>query len=203
MVGQTPWQTVGPFFHYALPWPGGADLLGRTAAGARPELAPAEHFLLSAVERPAAPEGEAIEIAGRVLDGAGAPVPDALIEIWHADPQGRYAADPAQGFVGFGRAATDDDGGYRFRTLRPGRAPGPGNTLQAPHVALGVMGRGLMKRLVTRLYFEDGEGLDEDPILALVPEARRSVLLARRAGRSEYRFDIVLQGPGETVFFDF
>lgn len=203
MAGQTPWQTVGPFFHFAMPWPGGADLVGRSDLGARPELTPSGHFRLTPVTRPEPPPGQVVEIVGQVWDGAREPLPDALVEIWQADPDGRYAADPSQGFVGFGRAATDSAGGFRFRTLRPGRVPGPGDTLQAAHIAVGVMGRGLMERLVTRLYFEDGEGLDEDPVLALVPEARRGTLLARRAGPSAYLFDIVLQGPGETVFFDF
>ena len=201
MAGQTPWQTVGPFFHFALPGPGGADLTGRSETGARRDLAPAEHFRLRRVER-TPPQGEAIEIAGRVLDGAGEPVPDALVEIWQADADGRYASDPAEGFVGFGRAATLEDGGYRFRTVRPGRVPGPGNALQAAHIAIGVLGRGIMRRLVTRLYFEDADGLDEDPVLSMVPEARRRTLLARRAGPGQYRFDVVLQGEGETVFFE-
>lgn len=202
MPRQTPWQTIGPFFHYALAWPGGADLIGRSQAGGRPELAPPEHFLLQPVTR-ATPEGDVIEIAGQVLDGVGEAVPDALLEIWQTDAAGAYATEPGEGFVGFGRAATGDDGAYRFRTIRPGRAPGPGNTLQAAHIAVGVFGRGLMKRLVTRIYFEDADGLDEDPVLSLTPPARRRTLIARRTGPSEYRFDIVLQGEGETVFFEF
>jgi protocatechuate 3,4-dioxygenase alpha subunit len=184
LFGQTPWQTVGPFFHHALPTH--EDLTAGAASGAR------------------------IEIVGAVFDAHGAPVPDALVEIWQANAAGRYNS-PAderggvaldQGFKGFGRAATDAEGGFRFVTLPPGRAPGPGNSLQAPHIAVGVFGRGLLKRLCTRLYFEDGVGNDEDLILALVPQERRATLIARRVGEASYRFDIHLQGEHETVFFD-
>jgi protocatechuate 3,4-dioxygenase alpha subunit len=206
---QTPWQTVGPFFHYALPWKGAADLLtGGGELGARPDLIPPGHDFLDAVEH-VRPHGDAIEIVGSVLDGDGQPVPDALVEIWQADPQGRYAseedgrdgpaADPH--FTGFGRASTSAEGVFRFRTLKPGRVPGPGNSWQAPHIAVGVMGRGLIKRLVTRIYFEDEPANAEDPILALAPEGRRGTLIARRDGEA-WRFDIRLQGDGETVFFD-
>jgi protocatechuate 3,4-dioxygenase alpha subunit len=209
-LGQTPSQTVGPFFHYALPWKGAADLIGQSALGARTELFPAGHDVLN-VSPPRGPvHGEAIEVRGRVFDGDGAPVPDALIEIWQANAAGRYASpdDPRadlaldEGFIGFGRAATLDDGSYSFRTIRPGAVPGPGNTLQAPHIAVGVLGRGLIKRLVTRLYLADGEGLEADPILALVSTERRGTLIAEKSGANVYRFDIFLQGEAETVFFD-
>jgi protocatechuate 3,4-dioxygenase alpha subunit len=208
---QTPWQTVGPFFHYGLPWKGAADLVaGAGDVGARLDLIPEDHYLLGPDE-PARPpaRGLPIEIVGCVCDGDGQPVPDAMVEIWQANPQGRYASeadarkelalDP--NFVGFGRASTGADGEFRFRTVKPGRAPGPGNTLQAPHIAVGVLGRGLLKRLVTRLYFDDEESNGEDPILALVPEARRDTLIARRDGEV-WRFDIRLQGERETVFFE-
>ena len=210
-LGQTPWQTLGPFFHYALPWKGGADLVGGSDIGARPDLVPEEHFLLRGPPQRSPIAGEAIEVAGFVYDGDGAPVPDALIELWQANAAGRYAS-PADDrtaipldadFTGFGRAATGPDGAFRFRTIRPGRVPGPGNALQAPHAALSVMGRGILKRLVTRLYFEDGEGNDDDPVLAVVPAERRQTLIARRVDpHGPYRFDIRLQGAGETVFFD-
>ena len=143
------------------------------------------------------PAGEPIEIIGRVLDGAGAIVPDALIEIWQADAEGRY--DGA--FAGFGRAPTDEAGVFHFRTIRPGLVPRPGNGLQAPHIAIGVLGRGLLKRLVTRLYFADAPQNASDPILDLVPPERRATLIAQRDG-AVWRFDIVLSGPRETVFFD-
>jgi protocatechuate 3,4-dioxygenase alpha subunit len=209
LFGQTPSQTVGPFFHYALPWKGGADLVGQSALGARPELFPADHDVLNASPAHGPVAGETIEVRGQVFDGDGAPVPDALIEIWQANAAGRYASpdDPRsdlpldEAFIGFGRAATLDDGSYRFRTIRPGAVPGPGNSLQAPHIAVGVLGRGLSKRLVTRLYLADGAGLEADPILALVPAERRRTLIAEKVGGA-YRFDIVLQGEGETVFFE-
>ncbi|QUD89186.1 protocatechuate 3,4-dioxygenase subunit alpha [Phenylobacterium montanum] len=212
LFGQTPWQTVGPFFHYGLPWKGGADLTGRSDLGARPELMPDENYVLAEPRERGAIAGQKIEIVGQVFDAAGAPVPDAMIEIWQANAAGRYDS-PAddrgelaldEGFTGFGRASTGDDGGFRFRTVLPGRVPGPGNSQQAPHIAIGVFGRGLIKRLVTRLYFEGGPGNDEDPILALVPAARRATLIARpvEGEPQTWRFDIRLQGEHETVFFD-
>lgn len=213
LFGQTPWQTIGPFFHYGLPWKGGADLTGASDLGARPDLTPEAHDLLAGPSSKPAIGGRAIEIVGQVFDGDGKPAPDAMIEIWQANAAGRYdspadartdlALEP--GFIGFGRSATQEDGSFRFRTIEPGRVPGPGNSLQAPHIAVGVFGRGLIKRLVTRLYFEDAEGNDEDPILSLVPAARRGGLVARRIAGDPptYRFDIHLQGEHETVFFDF
>lgn len=197
-LGQTPWQTVGPFFHYALPHPGGADLTGRSPAGARLDLIAAGHAPLEPLTPPTAAAGEAITVRGRVLDGAGEPVPDALVEVWQADPEGRYDTEVRR----FGRCATQDDGTFAFLTVRPGRAQGPGNGLQASHIAVGVLGRGLLRRLVTRIYFADDPALDEDPVLALAPRERRRTLLARPEGGGVYRFDIVLQGPDETVFFD-
>jgi protocatechuate 3,4-dioxygenase alpha subunit len=183
MPGQTPSQTVGPFFHYGLIREGGADLVAEGLDGT-------------------------IAIVGRVIDGDGHPVPDAMVEIWQADAAGRYAhpddpdhaaADPA--FVGFGRCATGEDGSFRFLTIRPGRVAGPGNSLQAPHIAVGIMARGMLKRLTTRLYFADAPENAEDPILALVPAERRDTLIAARDGDA-WRFDIVLQGDAETVFLD-
>jgi protocatechuate 3,4-dioxygenase alpha subunit len=106
-----------------------------------------------------------------------------------------------ESFIGFGRASTSDEGLYRFRTVLPGVVPGPGNSLQAPHIAVGVFGRGLIKRLVTRVYFEGQAANETDPILALAPAERRDTLIARKVGDA-WRFDIVLQGERETVFFD-
>jgi protocatechuate 3,4-dioxygenase, alpha subunit len=210
LFGQTPSQTVGPFFHYGLPWKGGADLVGKSDMGARPDLFPEAHYILNHSAPSGTPQGEVIEIAGRVLDGNGEPMLDAMIEIWQANAAGRYAsADDARTdvpedphFVGFGRAATDAQGVYRFRTIRPGRVPGPGNSLQAPHLAVSVFARGLLKRLATRLYFADGDGNDVDPILALVPPSRRDTLIATRSADGVWWLDIVLQGARETVFFD-
>ncbi|MCB8881528.1 protocatechuate 3,4-dioxygenase subunit alpha [Acidisoma cellulosilytica] len=210
LFGQTPSQTVGPFFHYGLPWKGGADLVGNSDMGARTDLFPPEHYKLNLNPQHALPLGEVIEIAGRVLDGEGAPVPDAMIEIWQANAAGRYASlvddrtdlplDP--NFIGFGRSATDAGGVWRFKTIRPGPVPGPGNSPQASHIAISVLGRGLLKRLATRLYFADGQGNDLDPILNLVPAERRHTLIATRQDDGVWWLDIVLQGPGETVFFD-
>jgi len=197
-LGQTPWQTVGPFFHYALPHPGGADLVGPSDAGARRDLVPAEHFLLQPPVRATEVAGQIIEVDGRVLDGAGEPLPDALVEIWQADADGAFGDH----FAHFGRCATAADGGYRFRTVLPGRVAGPGNTLQAAHIDVGLLGRGLLRRLVTRIYFEGEPGLEEDPVLALVPDERRDTLIARCTEPGRYRLDFVLQGTGETVFFD-
>jgi protocatechuate 3,4-dioxygenase, alpha subunit len=182
----TPSQTVGPFFRIGLERPEWNDL---TSSGAR---------------------GEKIAIEGRVLDGDGAPVDDAVLEIWQADADGRYdhpddsraggRADP--GFPGFGRAMTDAAGRYRFLTIRPGRVPGPGGALQAPHVDLTIFARGLLKQLVTRIYFADDPSNESDAVLNGIadPAARRTLLAARQDGA--YRFDVVLQGKGETVFFD-
>ena len=196
IFGQTPSQTVGPFFHYGLPWKGGADLVGRSDMGARPELFAEQHWVLNLSSPTGTPRGEVIEIAGRVTDGNGDPVSDALIEIWQADAEGRYRdGDPH--FVGFGRAATDDGGVYRFRTIRPGRV----DDAQAPHIALSVFGRGILKRLATRFYFADSEGNAVDPVLAAVPPARRGTLIAERRNETWW-LDIVLQGERETVFFD-
>ena len=210
LFGQTPSQTVGPFFHYGLPWKGGADLVGKSDMGARPDLFPEAHYVLNLSSPSGTPDGVVIELTGRVIDGAGAGVPDAMIEIWQANAAGRYrshddtrdnvALDPH--FVGFGRASTDDEGRYRFRTIMPGRVPGPGNALQAPHIALSLFGRGLIKRLATRVYFDGAAGNEDDPVLVQVPAARRHTLIARVDEAGAWSLDLVLQGAGETVFFD-
>jgi protocatechuate 3,4-dioxygenase, alpha subunit len=186
----TPSQTVGPFFHLALDRPAWADL---AADG---------------------PQGERIVIAGRMTDGDGLPVADACLEFWQANAAGRYAhpddsradkpLDPH--FRGFGRVSTDADGGFRLTTIRPGPVPGRGNALQAPHIAVAIFARGLLKQLFTRIYFA-GEALnDTDQALSLIDDpARRKTLIAIRddeGGTPSYRFDIVLQGDNETVFFD-
>ncbi len=157
--------------------------------------------------------GERIRIEGGVLDGEGLPVPDALVEIWQANTHGRYnhPADRRQApldpsFVGFGRSGTDEDGRYWFETVKPGTVPFDGERLQAPHICVTVFARGLLNHAVTRLYFEDEPANATDPVLQLVPEERRATLLARPeligGGMVVYRFDIVLQGADETVFFN-
>jgi protocatechuate 3,4-dioxygenase, alpha subunit len=208
--GQTPWQTVGPFFHYGLPWKGGADLVGQSDLGARPDLFPEAHYVLNLSSPKGEVAGERIELTGAVYDADGAPVPDAMIEIWQANSAGRYRSledgredlPLDEGFIGWGRSSTSKEGVYRFLTIKPGRVPGPGNALQAPHIAVGVFGRGLLKRLVTRVYFEDEGSNVEDPILDLVPPGRRDTLIARRGSDGAYRFDVHLQGERETVFFE-
>lgn len=198
LFGQTPWQTVGPFFHYGLAWKGGADLVGVSEIGARPELFPQDHYVLNQPSSKGVVEGEVITLEGVVLDAAGVSIVDAMIEIWQADAAGRYADGSRNtGFIGFGRSSTDENGVYRFRTIRPGRV----DDTQAPHIAVGVFGRGLLKRLVTRAYFEGEKANSHDPILALVPAERRETLIAKPVG-DVWRFDIVLQGEAETVFFD-
>jgi protocatechuate 3,4-dioxygenase, alpha subunit len=184
--GATPSQTVGPFFAFALPYPGGETLTNEATLGER------------------------ITVEGRVTDGEGAAVTDALIEIWQANSQGRYKhpedtqerqLDP--NFNGFGRTQTDETGRFRFHTIKPGPVPGPGGRPQAPHINVSVLGRGILKRMATRVYFSGEAGNADDPILALVPEERRGTLIAERIGDGAvYRFDIRLQGENETVFFD-
>jgi protocatechuate 3,4-dioxygenase alpha subunit len=180
-------QTVGPFFHVGLAW-----LTGETLAG--PEV-----------------PGERVTIGGRILDGDGAPVPDAMIEIWQANAQGRYAhpedrqgAPREPGFTGFGRVAADEAGGFRFTTVKPGRVPGPGGRLQAPHLVVAVFMRGLLKHLVTRIYFPEEAGNADDPVLSLVEPARRATLIAKKVagGDGVLEWNVILQGEGETVFFD-
>jgi protocatechuate 3,4-dioxygenase alpha subunit len=212
MAGQTPWQTTGPFFHFGLAQSGGADLTGYSGLGGRPDLvAPGhERGIMSVSTGREGALGERIEILGNIYDNRGAPIMDSLIELWQANAAGRYAhADDTRSelqvdpnFVGFGRTASDRQGGYRFRTIRPGRVPGPGNTLQAPHIALGLAGPGFLKRLTTRIYFPDGAGNADDPVLGLVPASRRSTLMAQQETGATYRFDIRLGGERETVFFD-
>ena len=193
-LGQTPSQTVGPYFAYALTAPQyGYDHTGIGDGRMADETIPGEHIL----------------VAGRVLDGAGEPVEDALIEVWQADADGRYA-HPADGrgsnarFSGFGRVGTgtDPERRFLFHTIKPGRV----DAEQAPHLNLIVFMRGLLSHLYTRVYFADEAVANEsDPVLRTVPPERRSTLLARReeaAAGPLYRFDIRLQGDAETVFFD-
>ena len=152
--------------------------------------------------------GAPIRVEGTVRDGSGAAVPDALIEIWQADAGGRChhpedlrRAERDASFTGFGRVHTDPVGRFGIETVKPGRVPGPGR-LQAPHLLVGLFARGLLARLVTRIYFDDEPSNAGDPILDRVPADRRPTLIARRFGDGAYRFDIALQGPDETVFFD-
>ena len=138
-----------------------------------------------------------ITIEGVVRDGAGVVVPDALIETWQADAAGRCdAVTPS--FRGFTRAMTDTSGRFEIHTLMPGSI-GPGH---APHILVGILARGVLTRLVTRIYFPDQPANATDPVLQLVPPGRRATLLAAASGPDRFRFDIILQGPGETAFLD-
>jgi protocatechuate 3,4-dioxygenase, alpha subunit len=181
----TPSQTVGPFFHIGLPGDGGE------------ELVPPGH-------------PHAIHLVGTVFDGVGEPVDDALIELWQANRDGRYdhPEDAREeiplepGFRGFGRCGTDASGGYRFVTVKPGPVPHPGGGMQAPHIDVSVFARGLLKRLVTRIYFPDEREANEaDPVLSSVEPERRAALVAREEDGA-LRFDIHMQGDRETPFFD-
>ncbi len=180
----TPSQTVGPYFAIGLPWPEGAHAVTRETAGA-------------------------ITISGTVYDGAGIAVPDHLIETWQADPEGRFAdlhahggPSEMEGFRGFARCGAEDgDGSFEIVTVKPGRVSGPGDNLQAPHIDVTVLARGMLNRCVTRIYFGDeAQANAEDAVLARVPAPRRDTLIASPVNGG-YRFDIRLQGPGETVFF--
>ena len=180
-------QTVGPYLHIGLTW-----LITDRIAG--PSVS-----------------GERWTVEGRVLDGDGKPVNDALVELWQADANGRYAhpedtqAKPIEeGFRGFGRVATDDAGLFRFHTIKPGCVPGPAGTTQAPHIMVTVFMRGQLKQLVTRIYFPGDPANAKDPVLALVPADRRDTLVARPAAGKDgvLEWNIVLQGDRETVFFD-
>jgi protocatechuate 3,4-dioxygenase alpha subunit len=182
----TPSQTVGPYFAIGLPWPAGPHVVPPSTPGA-------------------------ITIFGTVYDGAGALVPDHLIETWQADPDGRFAdlhghgdRSTLEGFRGFARCGVEDgDGSFEIVTVKPGRLPGPGASPQAPHIDVSVFARGMLNRCVTRIYFVDEpEANAACPVLSRVPAERRATLLAQPAGAGAYRFDIHLQGPDETVFFD-
>ena len=154
--------------------------------------------------------GERIAVKGRLIDGEGTGVSDGVVELWQANARGRYASPrdsqhtPVErGFRGFGRVLTAADGGFRFTTIKPARVPGPSGSLQAPHIAVTVFMRGLLKHLSTRMYFPDEPANAEDPVLELVPPDRRPTLVARRAAGAALDWNIVLQGRDETVFFDF
>ena len=180
-------QTVGPFFNLGLYWLNREDIAGEGVARER------------------------VTIEGRVIDGDGIGVPDALLEVWQANSHGKYAhPDDTQdkplepGFKGFGRVPTNKDGGFRFTTIKPGSVPGPDGRPQAPHLVVSIFMRGLLKRLTTRIYFPEDPRNAGDPILNLVgPERRRTVIAKSATGRSgTLEWNVHLQGPSETVFFD-
>ena len=189
-LGVTASQTVGPFLSIALKAKGQEYIVPETAK-------------------------DALKVSGTVYDGEGQVVPDAVIEIWQANIFGKYdhpedisASEVVDDFTGFGRSCTDRDGRYFFVTLKPGRVSGRGNTLQAPHLSVNVLARGMLKQQVTRIYFSDAVSANsEDPILnSIDDDLAKNTLIANRiessGGIIEYKFDIHLQGEMETVFFD-
>ena len=179
-------QTIGPYLHIGMTW-----LVDETMAGA-------------------SVTGERVTLAGRMIDADGLAVNDAMLEIWQANAHGKYAhPDDARdlpvepGFTGFGRVYTDKDGAFRVHTIKPGRVPGPDGTLQAPHLNVTIFMRGLLKHLITRIYFP-GEDNEADAVLSRVPSERRGTLIARRgSGAGPLEWNVVLQGDDETVFFDY
>jgi protocatechuate 3,4-dioxygenase alpha subunit len=193
MSGLTPSQTVGPFYAYGLTPNGQYDWVDTfTSNLLTPDVS-----------------GDRIRIVGQVFDGDGATVRDAVLEIWQADAQGRFAdpqdkrALPNSAFKGFGRSGTDAEGRFSFETIKPGIVPDPDGKPQAPHIVLAVYARGLLLHLYTRIYFDDEAAKNAtDPVLALVPQDRRSTLIAKREPDGLYRFEVRLQGDNETVFFD-
>ncbi|MFF0658967.1 MULTISPECIES: protocatechuate 3,4-dioxygenase subunit alpha [Micromonospora] len=184
-LGVTPSQTVGPYLHIGLLWPDGPYVVPEGTPGA-------------------------IRVRGQIFDGTGDPVVDGMVETWQADPDGRFdhpddprgARKPSvPGFRGFGRSATDPDGWYEILTVKPGPLPAPDGGTEAPHLDLSVFARGMLHRVVTRLYFPDEAAAnDADPVLRSVDPDRRHTLLASEAPDG-LRFDIHLQGDHETVFF--
>ena len=181
--GITPWQTVGPFFHYALPYEAGPLVAGASRPGA-------------------------FTLHGTVYDGAGDPIPDALVEVWQADESGVFVDRPGifeapapDGFRGFGRSDTDPDGHYTFTTVRPAGVPTEDGVAQAPHISMSVFSRGMLRRVVTRVYLEDSPENATDPFLSSVEASRAATLVAVR-DQHGYRFDVRLQGADETVFLD-
>ena len=180
-------QTVGPFFSIGMTRMKRDDLVS------------------------AGTSGERVTIAGQVFDGDGKPVSDAILEIWQANSYGKYAhpADeqdkPVEAsFSGFGRIPTDDEGKFRFTTIKPGQVPDLDGKLQAPHIVVSVFARGLLRRLVTRIYFPDEPANAADFALNLVEPSRRGTLIAKKATgvNGALKWDVILQGFNETVFFD-
>ncbi len=174
----TPSQTVGPFFHLGL------QKLDRNS------LVPS-----------GTPASDTVTIHGKLYDADLNPVPDAQLEIWQADPQGRFGTPH---FSGFGRVPTSAEGEFHFTTLKPGAVPGPNGSMQAPHIVVLIFMRGLLRHLATRIYFPGDARNDSDPILLHVPVDRRATLLAipQASTPNHFEWNILLQGENETVFFD-
>lgn len=173
----TPSQTIGPFFKYGLTWEGGENLFPDSA------------------------EGRRIGLSGVVTDAKGQPMPDALIEFWQADASGRLGPLRPGASAGFGRVSTDGAGRYAIQTVVPGQVPGPDGRKQAPHILVVLFARGLLMQVVTRIYFEGEASNKNDPVLELCG-ARAATLIAKRDSAASYTWNISMQGPGETVFFE-
>ena len=180
-------QTIGPYLHIGLSWLVTDNLAGPGVTG------------------------DKVTLEGRVLDGDGKPVNDAVVEIWQANAHGKYAhPDDTQdkpleaGFKGFGRVYTDDAGGFKFTTIKPGRVAAPDGGLQAPHLNVTIFMRGLLKQLNTRIYFPADPANGDDAVLHSVPPSRRETLIARSAAGhpGTLEWNVILQGDGETVFFE-
>ena len=177
-------QTIGPYLHIGMDWAVDPNFAAASVAGER------------------------VSVRGRVVDGDGTPVIDAMLEIWQANSHGRYAhPDDARelpldaGFMGWGRVTTDDEGRFRFTTIKPGPVPAAQGGTQAPHLNVTIFMRGMLRHLMTRMYFDGEADNARDPVLSSVPPARRPTLSARKAGDG-YEWNVVLQGSNETVFFD-
>jgi protocatechuate 3,4-dioxygenase alpha subunit len=175
----TPSQTIGPFFRHGLEWPGGDKLF--------PESTPGRH----------------IRVSGIVFDSRNQPMPDALIEFWQPDASGRFSAKRAGASAGFGRIQTDGAGSYAINTIYPGQVAGPNGKKQAPHILVVLFARGLLRQVVTRIYF-DGEGANPDDAVLALCGARAATLMARRdaSNANAYTWNVSMQGVNETVFFD-
>lgn len=181
-LGKTPSQTIGPFFRFGTEWLAEEDVVARDYPGS-------------------------IVLKGTIYDGAGSPLPDAMIEILHADETGAFSSDTSASFRGFARRLTDDSGNYAIRTVKPGKVRSPRGDLQAPHIAVVVFARGLLKPVFTRIYFPNEPGNESDQVLsAIEDDSARATLVAQRDADGAYRFDVRLQdspkGP-ETQFFVF
>ncbi len=177
-------QTIGPYLHIGMDWAVDPEFAGPNV------------------------KGERISVAGRIVDGDGSPVGDAMLEIWQANSHGRYAHPEDtrdlpldDGFSGWGRVTTDEAGRFSFNTIKPGRVPAADGSLQAPHLNITIFMRGMLKQLLTRIYFDGDATNARDAVLLEVPPARRDTLMARPSGRG-VEWNVVLQGTGETVFFE-
>jgi protocatechuate 3,4-dioxygenase alpha subunit len=199
----TPSQTVGPFFAYGLT-PKGRAQWDPNGTYSWKETAGDNLVTPDAT-------GQKIRVEGQIVDGDGNAINDAMLEIWQADSQGRYASPrdnralPNTQFKGFGRSATDKNGVFGFQTVKPGAVPGPNGKNQAPHIVFCIFSRGMLRQIYTRMYFADEAANAADPTLALVPADRRDTLIAKKEMQGDtpvYRFDIRVQGDNETVFFE-